>query len=157
MVGVVLTNLLLTPADPRVTNNRQQTTDNNGKFQEERKIDRAIMDSQCDMFEDQPPRIETEKSASLPCYLYKGVILFQWNIKENTSRFKAFDRELFPEIKENWIQCQLKPNSRLKKLNNLTEDGDVFSLFSKVESGKNNFVVLKLAEFYSLARRIIAR
>lgn len=97
------------------------------------------MESQRDFFEDTPPRNVKKLSSSLPCYFYKWVILFQWFVKEKSGRFKVFERSLFPEIKDHWISGQLKANSRLKKLTNLSEENDVFSLFAKVQSGKKIF------------------
>ena len=95
------------------------------------------MSSQVDIFQDSQtdPR-DNNVSASLPPHLYKWVILFQWEIKEQACRFKVFERNLFPEIRNEWIEGQLKENSRFKKLKKLSEGNDVFSLFSKVEAGK---------------------
>lgn len=118
---------------------KKQTREKKNENRKKKTIVSVKMDSQKDLFEDQSqsPRVQGANFSSMPSYLYKDVVLFQWNIKENSSRFKVFDRKLFPEIKDSWIKGQLKSNSRMKKLKNLTDDGDVFSLFAKIESGKS--------------------
>ena len=97
------------------------------------------MASQCDFFDQSQVEVDTGRklSASLPNYFYKWVILFQWNMDDNKSRFKIFERNLFPEIKDEWMKGQLKEVSRAKKLKKLEAEEGEFSLFAKVESGKS--------------------
>ena len=108
-------------------------------FVEENKIQMKKMDSQLDFFaatQPSPNGHGKRISASLPAILYKWVILFHWNVKEKEGRFKLFERNLFPEIKDVWIECQLKGSSRYKKLKKMSDENEVFSLFAKVENGK---------------------
>lgn len=100
------------------------------------------MESQIDFFDATQESVVSGKrkvSASLPNYFFKWVILFQRNISENIGQFKIFERDLFPEIKNDWILGQLRANSRFKKLKKLSgnEDG-IFSLFAKIEAGKSD-------------------
>lgn len=95
------------------------------------------MSSQKDLFDDNMSDISGDRkiTSSLPVYVYKWVIMFQWNILENKSRFKLFERVLFPEIKDEWIRGQLKAKSRAKKLKPFSAEHGTFSLFGKVEIG----------------------
>lgn len=106
------------------------------------------MASDCDFFESSQTE-NMQVTASLPCYLYNLVILFEWGIEEKMGRFKVFERKLFPEIKDAWIKGQLKPNSRFKKLKKLSEEAGVFSLFGKIESGMYCIVKMQITRFMS--------
>ena len=101
------------------------------------------MASQRDFFDESSN--DEKKVCSLPTHLYNWVILFQWDVPENSGRFKFFERNLFPEIKDAWIQGQLKANSRAKKLKPFQSEGGTFSLFGKIESGM--FLLLNLIVF----------
>lgn len=103
------------------------------------------MASQCDIFDEFVSDVDEKKACvSLPTYFYKWVILFQWDIKENKSRFKVFDRDLFPEIKNEWVKGQLKDVSRGKKLKKLAAENGEFSLFGKIENGMYFFFKKKI-------------
>lgn len=64
---------------------------------------------------------------------YRWVIIFNWN---GDCPFKAYERAMFKEIKEEWIKGQLKPKSRAKKLMLSSLPAQTVSLFGKIETSK---------------------
>lgn len=94
------------------------------------------MASQQDLFDETMPENSARKvSSSLPATLFNGVILFKWKSTKKQEKFQFHDRKIFPEIKNQWVEGILKPNSREKVLKPLASKAGEFSLFGKVESG----------------------
>lgn len=99
------------------------------------------------MFEDTENIMDKEAQSTV--VEYDRVILFFWGKKDLP--FKLYDVQVFrpKEIKSQWLQGQLLPVSRAKKLKPLASlNGAVVSLFGKVELGVNierqNRIVRKL-------------
>lgn len=92
--------------------------------------------SQADLFSDEKISQPSRQCISLPSMssiTYKWVVMFNWNGK---SPFKAFERDMFKEIKDEWISGQLKATSRAKKLMVSTLPAQTVSLFGKVDESK---------------------
>lgn len=72
-------------------------------------------------------------------YKYQWVILFNWDC-DNKNPFDIFRLSLFndKDIKKEWIENNLGIKSRTTKIKNLSiNPSGVYSLFSKIEHGKN--------------------
>ena len=98
------------------------------------------MASQKDMFHDSDGSVSEKRNCiSLPTSVainYEWIILFNWEPKDSAPPFKVFDRVHFDDIKEEWIQGQLKPSSRSKKLNLVLLPNQTVSLFGKIDSSE---------------------
>lgn len=91
--------------------------------------------SQEDFFNGYESPSKHRKCVSLPTssFIYRWVIIFNWN---GENPFKVYEREMFKEIKDKWIQGLLKGNSRAKKLMVSALPAQTISLFAKVDQSK---------------------
>lgn len=98
------------------------------------------MASQQDPFRDCPssPSSYSLDSGKKTEYLYEFVILFNWDV-DLREPFSYHKISLFTDkdIKPQWISKNLRLESRVSKLKNLSPfPGQTMSLFAKIELGK---------------------
>lgn len=117
--------------------------------------------SQTDLFRDSDMDTRKEKQKPRPSasydpaqkpyqYLYEYVILFNWDV-DLADPFSHYSLNMFKDkdIKPEWISKNLGINSRISKLRNLSPfPGQVFSLFSKIELGKEYIYMYILCIYY---------